>query len=189
MLTVVLLTCFEKAQLVSSPPPHCPVEEAFPSTFRCPESFNHPCCPPPHTFSDVPTPMPFLTLFGAGGGLLGPLRFFLCHCQTPQNRKLILGDFFETFIAHILTKQIIGSGQVRSPEAFCWPHLRKVCNHARASIFHGSIYALQVFISVPSCTICLSQNLYICELRSGQIRDLYITSLWENIEMRPTSSK
>ena len=39
------------------------------------------------------------------------------------------------------------------------------------------------------CTICISQNLYICELRSGQIHDLYITSLWENTEMRPTSSK
>ena len=49
-----------------------------------------------------------------GGGLLAPspLRFFLCHCQTPEDRKLILADFFQTFIAHILTKKL--PGQVRS---------------------------------------------------------------------------
>ena len=43
-------------------------------------------------------------------------------------------DFFQTFIAHILTKKNTGSGQVRSPETVCWPHLRKVCNHARARV-------------------------------------------------------
>ena len=35
----------------------------------------------------------------------------------------------------------------------------------------------------------LSQNWYICYLRSGQIRDLFMTSLWEIIEMRHTLSK
>ena len=28
-----------------------------------------------------------------------------------------------------------------------------------------------------------------CDLSSGQSRDLYITSLWENNEIRPASSK
>ena len=43
-------------------------------------------------------------------------------------------------------------------------------------VFHGSIFSLQVFIRVPPYTICISQNLYICDLRLGQIHDLYITS-------------
>ena len=42
---------------------------------------------------------------------------------------------------------------------------------------------------VPLCAIHLSQNLYIFDLRSGPIRDLYVTSLRENIEMRPALSK
>ena len=55
--------------------------------------------------------------------------------------------------------------------------------------FHGAISSLPLFIRMPVCAICISQNLYICDLRSCQIRDTYITSLWENIEMRPASSK
>ena len=47
--------------------------------------------------------------------------------------------------------------------------------------FFGAISFIQIFITVPLCVICLSQNLYICYLRSGQSRDLYITSLWKKI--------
>ena len=121
---------------------------------------------------------------GGGGPKRPPLRFFLCHCQTPQDRKLILGDFFQTFIPHIFTKKNyrVRSGQVTRGGLLTPP--QKGCNHARARVFHGSISSLQVFIRVPPYTICLSQNSYICDLRSGQIRDLYITRLWENIEMR-----
>ena len=35
----------------------------------------------------------------------------------------------------------------------------------------------------------ISHNLYICDLRSGQIPVLYITSLWENTVMGPALSK
>ena len=80
-------------------------------------------------------------------------------------------------------------GQVRSPEAICWPHLRKVCNPAKAIVLHGSISSLQVFIRVLPCTVCISHNLYICDLRSWQMHALYITSPWENIWMRPALSK
>ena len=61
-----------------------------------------------------------------------------------------------------------GSGQVRSPEAVCWPHLRKVCNHARARVSHRSIFSLQVFIRVPPCTICIS-------VTWGQVRFMIFT--------------
>ena len=54
-----------------------------------------------------------LTLFLAGGGLKGPLRFFLCHCQTPGDIEPKLGDFSQPFIAHILVKKN-WLGQVRS---------------------------------------------------------------------------
>ena len=53
--------------------------------------------------------------------------------------------------------------------------------------FHGTISSLQVFITVPLCVIFKSQNLFICDLRSGQIResrDLYITSLYGKIMKR-----
>ena len=99
-----------------------------------------------------------------GGGFPAPLRFFLCHCQTPQDWQLILGDFFLIFIA-----QKNCQGQVRSPVAVCLPHLRKFAI-PRARVFHGSISFLQVFIKTPLCPICISHNLYICDLRSGQIR-------------------
>ena len=70
-----------------------------------------------------------------------------------------------------------------------WPHLRKVCNHVSARFIHGAISSLQVFIEAPVCVICISQKLYIFDLRSGQSRDLYITSLGENNEMCPAWSK
>ena len=56
-----------------------------------------------------------ITLFLAGGPKRPPpLRFFSRHCQTPQDRKLKLGDFSYTFIAHILVKKNcrVKSGQV-----------------------------------------------------------------------------
>ena len=77
----------------------------------------------------------------------------------------------------------------RSPEQVCWPYLRKACNYARGRVFHGAISSLRVFIRVPVCAISISQSFYFCYLRSVQLRDLYITSLWENMEMRPASSK
>ena len=39
------------------------------------------------------------------------------------------------------------------------------------------------------CAICISQNSYSCDLRSGHTRDHYITSPWENIEMLSASCK
>ena len=65
-----------------------------------------------------------------------------------------------------------GSGQVRSRERACWPYLRKVYNHVRARVFHGAISSLQVFLTISVCVICLPQNLYICDLMSGESRDL-----------------
>ena len=56
-------------------------------------------------------------------------------------------------------------------------------------VFHGTSSSLQVSIMVPVCAICIFHNVYICDLRSGQLRDLYIVSLWDNIEMRPSSSE
>ena len=56
-------------------------------------------------------------------------------------------------------------------------------------VVHEEISSLQVSITVPVCVICKSQNFDICDLRSGQSRDLHITSLWENHEMCPASSQ
>ena len=93
-------------------------------------------------------------------GPLGPsFGFFLFHCQTPQDWKLILGDFSLTFIVHILTKKVAGSGQVRSPEAVSWPHIIKVCNHASARVFDWSFFFSSRFSKNTS--MC---NLYISEL-------------------------
>ena len=63
----------------------------------------------------------------------------------------------------------VRSGQVRSPEAVSSPHLRKACNRARARVFDWSISSLQVLVRVPVCAMCISQNCYIYDLRSGQL--------------------
>ena len=89
-----------------------------------------------------------------------------------------------------MAKKVAGSGQVRSPEAVGDPTSKKFAIPPELRVFHESISSsLQVFIRVLPCTIFSSQNLYICDLKSGQIRDLYITSLWENVEMRAALSK
>ena len=66
-------------------------------------------------------------------------------------------------------------------------YYRKYCR--KHWVFPGAISSLQVFITVPVCVICISQNLYICDLRSGQSRDHYITSLGENNAICPAWSK
>ena len=109
-------------------------------------------------------------------------------------RRKIFSSYFVTLSSYSLRifqqkKKIAGSGQFRSPERVCWPHLRKVCNHVRARVFQGAISSLQVFIIVPVCIICLSQNGYICDLRSGHSSDHYSTSLWENNETCSALSK
>ena len=42
---------------------------------------------------------------------------------------------------------------------------------------------------LPVCVICISQNLFTCDLRSGRSCDLYIIGLWKNNEICPASSK
>ena len=130
-------------------------------------------------------------LFLAGGGLrspppwgflvISPKRFELGSSNFLTFPKRLLRNISENF-------ELIWP-QVRSPEAVWWPYLRKVCNHARARVFDRSISSLQALVRVPVCAICISQNFHICDLRSGQTRDLYIASLWENIETPPASCK
>ena len=86
---------------------------------------------------------------------------------------------------------------------------QKSCNHAKAKAVHGAVSSLihreetallnetalleplayMVFITVPECVICISHNFHICDLSSGQNRNLFIISLGENNEMRPDSRK
>ena len=82
-------------------------------------------------------------------------------------------------------------GQVRSghQRRFLDPTSEKFAITPELELFTYRFILFSFFIRVPTCTIGISQNLYICDLRSGQIRDLYITSLLENIEMRPVLSK
>ena len=99
-------------------------------------------------------------------------------------RRKIFSAYLLTFPYYSLRtfQKKSGSGQVRSPNRVGWLHLRIVCNHVRARVLHGAISSLQVFITVPVCVMFISQHLYICDLRSGQSRDLYIPSLWEVIK-------
>ena len=126
----------------------------------------------PHIADVNPSP-------GGGGGLFGPSSV---SCAIAKGRKISCLVTFPNYSFRTLKKKIVWQGQVRSTQRVCWPHFRKVCNHVRARVFHGTISSLQVFITVPVCVIFLSHNLYNCDLRSDQIRDLYITSLWGNNE-------
>ena len=71
--------------------------------------------------------------------------------------------------------------QVRSGHqgGFADPTSEKFTITSELELFHGMISSLQIFITVPVCVICLSQNFYICDLLSGQSRDLDITTLRE----------
>ena len=90
-----------------------------------------------------------------------------------------------TFPKHSLRtfwqKKVAGLGQVRSPKAVCWPHLRKVCNHARARLFDWSISSLQVLVRILVCAFCISQNFYISDLRLCQTRDLFTLQTYGKI--------
>ena len=131
----------------------------------------------------VQTPLP------ASARVKDPLRVILVPLSNAAILKVPTWWLFLNIHCAYFDKKVAGSGQIRSPEAVCWPHLRKACNHARASVFNWSISCLQLLVRVPVCAICLSHNCRICDLRSDQIRDLYIASLWENIEMPPASCK
>ena len=59
----------------------------------------------------------------------------------------------------------------------------------KVRMLRNNLFSHQFFIKVPAYVIFVSQNVHISDLRSDQGRDFYIMSLWENIEMRPPSSK
>ena len=127
-----------------------------------------------------------LTLFRAGGGFSAPSGFSCAIAKLRKIESSYLAGFL-AFIAHILTKK--SPGQVRSPEAIYWPHLRKVCDHARARVFRGSICSLQIFIRYHHAQFVY---LRICKsVTWGQVRFVIFTLqvYEENIEMRPTLSK
>ena len=122
-----------------------------------------------------------------------PPRVFLVPMPNAARHSAHTWRLFLNINCVYFSKKSIGSGRVTRADLLTL-HLGKVCNHVRARVFFGAISSLQVFITVPTSRYVLSvylRNFNICDLRSGQTqsRNLYITSLWENIEMRPASSK
>ena len=97
-----------------------------------------------HTFtvtSSVVNPT-MLTLFRAGGGSKPPSGFY---CAITKRRKTE-SSYSVTFPKHslrIFWQKIAGSGQVRSPQAVCWHHFRKVCSHPRARVFGFFVNSLK----------------------------------------------
>ena len=69
------------------------------------------------------------------------------------------------------------ASQVRSghQSGFVDPTSEKFTITSELEFFDGAISSLQVFITVPVCVICMSQNLFICDLKSGQSRESAIT--------------
>ena len=67
--------------------------------------------------------LPWLNPIPGGGGFKAPFRFLLCHCQTPQDWKLILGDFLNIHCAHFDKKSCrVSSGQVTRGALLTPPH-------------------------------------------------------------------
>ena len=118
-----------------------------------------------------------LTLFRAGGGAFRPPSGFSCAIAEHRN---IERSYLVPFSRHSLRTFWHAKipGQVRSghQRRFVDPASERFAITPELKIFTDR-FSLQVFIRVPPCTICISQNLYICDLRSGQICDLYIISL------------
>ena len=124
----------------------------------------------------INTPSCSFTIFqfpGGGHFRPPPFRFSL---SLPNDARYC--SYLVTFSNYSLrTLKKNGSGQVRSPERVCWPHLRISFQSRQSRVFHGATSSLQVCISGPVGVICICQNFYICESRSGHSRDVYITSL------------
>ena len=130
---------------------------------------------------------------GGGGSLRTPFRF---SCAIAKRCK-ILSSYWVSFSNHSLrifqqnkTKKL--PGQVRSDHhsGLVDPTSEKfaitselVFFAERFLLFRCSLQHQYVLFEYLKIVIC------ICGLGSGQSRDLYITSLWENNEMRPASSK
>ena len=106
-------------------------------------------------------------------------------------RRKIFSSYLVTFPNYSLrTFQKKMPGQVRSGHQSGFVDLTSEKQSRQSQFFfHGAISSVQVFITVPVCVICTSQNLFICDMRSGQSRDLCIRGLRENNEMCPASSK
>ena len=98
-----------------------------------------------------------------GGGPYRPPSGFSC---AIAKRHKIISSYLVTFPSFSL-RTFQKNGRVRSGQGtragFLTPpqRLRKVCNHVRASLFHGATSSLQVFITIPVYAIYKSHNLYI----------------------------
>ena len=90
-----------------------------------------------------------------------------------------LRTFFEIFGPS--SGQVTRSGRLSS--------LKKVPNHAMATVNVGSVWNWQDCLVISVSTKCMPKNVYPGDLRSGQFRDLPIISLWGNMKILPVSHK
>ena len=91
-------------------------------------------------------------------------------------------------IAHISAKKEkkcrVRSGQVTRAGLLTPPQKSL---QTRQSLSFSRSYFLSSSLQNSTCSMCrlYISEFFICDLRLGQSRDLYIASLWKSIEMRP----
>ena len=125
---------------------------------------------------------------GGGGRKRPPAQVFLVPLlNAARFRAHTYWIFLNIHCAHSGKKA--ESGQVRSPERVCWAHPpQNVCNHAWARVFfYGLISSLQVCNRVPVCAFVHLNFVYICDLRSCQIRGLW--KYMKSVLLRVNESK
>ena len=97
---------------------------------------------------------------------MAPLQVFLVPWSNAAIYSAHVWWFFLTsHCAHF--RKIAGSGKVKSPEPVCWPHLRKVCNHVRASFSRSDFLSSRIHYSTSMCKLYISEFVYLWpEVRS-----------------------
>ena len=125
-----------------------------------------------------------------GSMFLYPLQVLLVTLPNTARYSTHTWLLFLTIhYAHWRKKYRVRSGQVtRAGLLTVTPH-QKSLQSCQSQIFSRSGFLSSGIHNSASMCNLDSSYFYTCDLSSGQNRDLCITSLWENNEMRPVSSQ
>ena len=105
----------------------------------------------------------YLTLFRAGKGpLRPPLKVLFCHCQTPQDIQLILGDFSLLFIAHSSAKINcrVRSDQVSREDLLTTPQ-KSLQSSQSQSFSRSDFLSSGIHYSTSMCNLYISEFVYL----------------------------
>ena len=132
-----------------------------------------------------------LSLFRAWGFFALPQVFLIPLPNAAIHSAHTWWLFLKKFIVHISAQNKKTLSQDRSDHQseFVDPTSEKNGITLKLEFFTDQFFFSGLHYSNSICNLYIAEVLYFGPERSGQNHHLYITSLWQNIEMRPASSK